>query len=62
MPYHAILHEAQQLMNACKRLELLAEQNAPLAEPLLTICGTIGSTATLLEVLVVTKLDGQRPI
>lgn len=58
MPSQAILHEAQQLKSVCQRLELVAEQHPPLADALLTVCGTISSTATLLEVLVATKLDG----
>ena len=62
MPADAILHEAQQLKNVSQRLETAADEHPTVTEALLTICGTIRSTATLLEVLVVTKLDGSRPI
>lgn len=59
----AILHEAEQLNCVCQRLELVAEQHSPITEALLTICGTIRHTATILEVLVATKLEGlSRPI
>lgn len=61
MPSVAILHEAQQLKNVCQRLESLAEEHPSVTDALLTIAGNIRSTATLLEVLVVTKLDGPLP-
>jgi hypothetical protein len=56
MPSIPILEEAQQLKNVCQRLELAADLYPPVTEALLTICGTIRSTATLLEVLVATRL------
>jgi len=62
MPASAILHEAQQLKQVSHRLESTAEEHPSVGEALLTICGTIRSTATLLEVLVATKLDGNRPV
>lgn len=62
MPTNAILHEAQQLKNVSQRLETAAEEHPSVTEALLTICGTIRSTATLIEVLVATKLGGARPI
>jgi hypothetical protein len=63
MASQEILNEAKELKNICQRLELLAEQHPPLSEALVTICGTISSTAMLLEVLVATKLPGlSRPI
>jgi hypothetical protein len=63
MSSKALLREAQELRNVCQRLDLLAEQYPNVTEGLLVICGTIRSTAALLEVLVVTKLDGShRPI
>jgi hypothetical protein len=51
-----ILAEAQQLRNVCQRLELVAEDYPSVTEAVLTICGTIRSTATLLDVLVATRL------
>ena len=62
MPSQDILREAQQLKTVSQRLELIAEQHTHITEALLTICGTIRSTATILEVLVVTKLNGVQPI
>lgn len=62
MPATTILLEAQQLKNVSQRLETAAEEHPTVTEALLTICGTIRSTATLLEVLVATKLGGSRPV
>jgi len=62
MPVSAILHEAQKLKQVSQRLESAAEDHPSVTEALLTICGTIRSTTTLLEVLVATKLDGHRLI
>ena len=56
MPSSAILHEAQQLHNVCDRLDSLAEQYSDISEALITISGSVRNTATLLEVLVVTKM------
>ena len=56
MPSTAILHEAQQLHNVSDRLESLAEQHPPFSETLITISGSVRNTATLLEVLVATKI------
>ena len=61
MPSQAILHEAEQLKAVCERLELIAEQHPLVTDALLTISGSIRQTATILEVLVATKLDGHRP-
>ena len=57
-PMHpnAILHEVQQLYNISDRLDLLAEKHALLSEALLGISGSLRNTATLLEVLVATKM------
>jgi hypothetical protein len=52
----AILHEVQQLYNVSDRLESLAEQHPFVSEALITISGSVRNTATLLEVLVATKL------
>ena len=62
MPSKALLHEAQQLKEVSGRLELLADEHPTVTNAILTICGTIRSTAAILEVLVATKLDGVRPI
>ena len=58
----ALLHEAQQLKDVSGRLELLADEHPTVTDAILTICGTIRNTATILEVLVATKLSGVQPI
>ena len=55
MPFEAILAEAEQLHNVSNRLAALAEQHPPVAEALMTISGNVRNTATVLEVLIVTK-------
>ena len=62
MRSNALLHEAQQLNEVSGRLELLADEHPTVTGAILTICGTIRSTATILEVLVATKLGGVQPI
>jgi len=56
MPPTAILYEIQKLYDASDRLESLAEQHPLVSEALLTISGSVRNTATLLEVLVATKM------
>ena len=58
MPMHpnAILHEIQELYSVSDRLDLLAGQHPLVSEALLTISGSVRNTATLLEVLVATKI------
>jgi hypothetical protein len=56
MPSNAILHEAQQLHGVSDRLDLLANEHPLVSEALITISGSVRQTATLLEVLVVTKM------
>ena len=57
MHSNAILHEVQQLYNVSDRLDSLAEQHpASVSEALITISGSVRNTATLLEVLVATKI------
>ena len=56
MESNAILQEVQQLYNISDRLDLLAEKHALLSEALLGISGSLRNTATLLEVLVATKM------
>ncbi len=53
---NAILHEVQQLYNVSDRLDSLAEEHPLVSEALITISGSVRNTATLLEVLVVTKM------
>lgn len=56
MDSHAILHEVQQLYNISDRLDVLAEKHPLMGEALLGISGSVRNTATLLEVLVATKM------
>jgi hypothetical protein len=56
MPPTAILHEVQRLYGVSDRLDLLAEQHPVVSEALLAISGSVRNTATLLEVLVATKM------
>ena len=53
---NAILHEARQLHNVSDRLDLLAEEHPVVSEALITISGSVRNTATLLEVLVATRM------
>jgi hypothetical protein len=52
----AILHEVQQLYNVSDRLDSLAEQHPIATEALIAISGSVRNTATLLEVVVATKM------
>ncbi len=56
MHSNAILHEVQQLYNVSDRLDTLAEQHPLVSEALITISASVRNTATLLEVLVATKV------
>ena len=56
MPSIAILHEAQKLHSVSDRLDLLASELPLVSEALISISGSIRNTATLLEVLVATKM------
>ena len=51
-----ILNEVQKLYNVSDRLDSLAEQHPAVTEALITISGSVRNTATLLEVLVATKM------
>jgi hypothetical protein len=53
---NAILHEVQQLYSISNRLDLLADKHPLVSEALLGISGSVRNTATLLEVLIATKL------
>jgi hypothetical protein len=61
MPSTTILQEAQKLHNVSDRLDSLAGEHPVVSEALITISGNVRSTATLLEVLVVTKLGPPEP-
>jgi hypothetical protein len=56
MPSTAILREVQRLYNVSERLDSLAEDHPVVSEALITISGSVRNTATLLEVLVATKM------
>ncbi len=56
MPSSAILREAQNLHHVSDSLDALAEEHPVVSEALITISGNLRQTATLLEVLVATKL------
>ena len=56
MHSNEILHEVQQLYNVSDRLDTLAERHPLVSEALITISGSVRNTATLLEVLVATRM------
>ena len=56
MDSNAILHEVQQLYNVSDRLDSLSEQHPLVTEALISISGSVRNTATLLQVLVATKM------
>jgi hypothetical protein len=56
MPSNAILQEAQQLHAVSDRLDSLSAQHTLVSDALLTVAGSVRNTATLLEVLVATKM------
>jgi hypothetical protein len=58
MAYQAILDEVELLLGVGGRLEGFAEQHPRATEALLTIAGNVRNVATLLAVLVATKLHG----
>jgi hypothetical protein len=52
-----LLQEAQQLHSVSDRQDTLAEQHPGYSHLIFPISGSVRNTATLLEVLVATKLD-----
>ena len=56
MHSNAILNEVRQLYDVSDRLDSLAGQHPLVSEALITISGSVRNTATLLEVLVATKM------
>lgn len=56
MAHQPILDEVEQLHGVSGRLEILADQHPGATEELLTIAGNVRGVATLLALLVATKL------
>jgi hypothetical protein len=56
MAFEAILDEVNQLHSVSTRLEGLAELHLPVSDELIKIAGNVRSTATILAVLVATRL------
>jgi hypothetical protein len=64
MAFEAILAEVDQLNFAGDRIERLAEHHPPVSEALVSIAGNVRAAATVLAVLIETKLrggDGHNP-
>jgi hypothetical protein len=60
MAFEAILDEVDQLNLAGDRIEGLAGHHLPVSEALISIAGNVRATATVLAVLVETKLRNGR--
>ena len=56
MPFEAILCEVERLHDVSERLAALAEQHPLVSGALLTISGSVRNSATILGVLVATKM------
>ena len=56
MPSISILFEVRRLYSVSDRLDSLAQEHPIVSEGLAAIAGSVRNTATLLEVLVATKL------
>ncbi len=56
MPFEAILCEVERLHDVSERLAVLAELHPLVSEALMTISGSVRNTATVLGVLVATKM------
>jgi len=56
MAFEAIMAEVDQLNLAGDRIEGLADNHLPVSEALISIAGNVRATATVLAVLVETKL------
>jgi hypothetical protein len=59
MAFETIMAEVEQLNLAGDRIEGLAEHHLPVSEALISIAGNVRATATVLAVLVETKLRGR---
>jgi hypothetical protein len=57
MPFDAILCEVERLHDVSERLVVLAEQHPVVSEALLTISGSVRNSATVLGVLIATKMS-----
>jgi hypothetical protein len=58
MAFESIMAEVDQLNLSGDRIEGLADHHPPVAEALISIAGNVRATATILAVLVQTKLRG----
>jgi len=58
MAFETIMAEVDQLNLVGDRIEGLAEHHLPVAKALISIAGNVRATATVLAVLVETKLRG----
>lgn len=58
MAFETIMAEVDQLNLAGDRIEGLAQDHPPVSEALISIAGNVRATATVLAVLVETKLRG----
>ena len=56
MAFDAIMAEVEQLNLSGDRLEKLADHHPPVSDALLVIAGNVRATATVLAILVETKL------
>ena len=56
MPFEAILDEVEQLHGVGGRLEALADVHPDVFQELLAVAGNVRNTATVLAVLVATKM------
>lgn len=59
MPFEKILDEVEQLHCVSTRIEDLAESHSAVGQELLVIAGNVRNTATLLAILVATKLQSK---
>lgn len=56
MNLNAVLHEIKQLHSVSDRLQSLAEHHPKISDGLIRIADSVRNTATILEVLVATKI------
>jgi hypothetical protein len=57
-----ILQEARKLYSVSNSLDMLAQQNEPVAEALFILAKTVRESATLLEVMVAVKLSPENHV
>ncbi len=58
MPFEAILHEIEQLHDISERLATLADRHPLMSEALMAVSGSVRDTATILGVLIATRMTG----